>query len=438
MQERGGPQQPQQGMTGADRDLASWMLMSGDLLGYSGGASGIIPPAFEESLFADDAFGHPTVPQVQGATIASAPQPLPQDQTMKTRRKAKAAQTPGAQFPQIQMGTGGISPLQSPLATDFQSNSGQKRKNQGSSVASDEGLDQKAKRQRRLEKNREIARNCRRRKREKYQKLEEEVEHLRKWTKQLESQLNEGKDSAAKEEARKKEMQKMHKAIEGKHNENQMRQVLTQYKEMYSDFGRERKSAITYHMGKLKSLLLPNTVSKMTLWSLQQNDEFYDEKKNQKTFGGGIWNILCSELELTEQQKKNLMGLRGGIRQQRANIAECLRILRELDSRVNVNFDSMTKQMEEVMESITPEQQIKFLLWIERNKAATFMINNMFQANDSEQGSNAGTDDDIGGDSASTLNGISDEDDDGEGSEEAKPAEQQGTKRTRSRSKSQK
>ncbi|GBG27378.1 Cyclic AMP-responsive element-binding protein 1 [Hondaea fermentalgiana] len=433
------------GMSGADSDLASWMLMSGDLLGSSG-VHGL----------GDESFGMD--PLMPGAMMPHPPQPgQPQEQglqqavppTRGARRTRKAA-NPNAAFaaphqhaammqqqqqqqqqqhaalgspmgmPQPQQDAV-LSPPPSVVANNNNNNNnnGVKRKldrvssvasstTSGNTTSNNKPADPTQKRQRRLEKNREIARNCRRRKREKYQKLEEEVDRLRQWNKQLETQLNQGKDGSAKEAARKQEMTRMRKHVENAGNVDELKSMLKQYKELYSDFGRERNAAITYHLSKLKGLLIPTTVSKMTMWSLQQNDEFYDEKKNQKTFGGGIWNMLCGELELSAEQKATLMSMRGGIRQQRRNIAECLRILTELDSRVKSNFESMAKQMDQVMESISPSQQAKFLLWIERNQACTFMLNNMWnKATDDDPTAYPGTDEEFA-DSASTM-GLSDD-----------------------------
>lgn len=32
----------------------------------------------------------------------------------------------------------------------------------------------------------------------------------------------------------------------------------------------------------------------MCVWSLHQDDEFYDEKMNEIKYGGSIWNIVAS------------------------------------------------------------------------------------------------------------------------------------------------
>jgi hypothetical protein len=79
-------------------------------------------------------------------------------------------------------------------------------------------------------------------------------------------------------------------------------------------------------------------VSKMTLWSLQQDDDFYDEKKNQKTFGGSIWNMLCESCKITPAQKKGLIEMRHGIRAQRSNVGQCINILDDLEVHISENF----------------------------------------------------------------------------------------------------
>ena len=58
-----------------------------------------------------------------------------------------------------------------------------------------DGLSAEEKRQRRLEKNREIARNCRKRKRERLGKMEEELKHLREENGRLKLQLRSSSNS---------------------------------------------------------------------------------------------------------------------------------------------------------------------------------------------------------------------------------------------------
>jgi hypothetical protein len=130
---------------------------------------------------------------------------------------------------------------------------------------------------------------------------------------------------------------------------------------------------------QLKALLLPNQVSKMTLWILQQPDDFYDEQRNKTTFGGGIWNIICEELRLSEEQKRTLMGMRSAIRGQRQSVGECLKMLKDLDKKISENITSMGKQMAKIMGVTNPWQQARFLLWIEENQDAVKVLNNIWE-----------------------------------------------------------
>lgn len=230
----------------------------------------------------------------------------------------------------------------------------------------------------RLQKNREIARNCRKRKRERSIALREEVKRLRDWNRQLETKLNRDQNNQQKELVRQREVSEIEQMVRENRSDDEIRTKLADYKEVYSDFGRNRRAAIEYHLQELQTLLLPNQVSKMTLWSLQQDDDFYDEQKNESTFGGGIWNMLCKECQLSDEQKKELLAMRAEIRTQRDNVSECLRILKELETRIKNNISSMHTQMSRIMKATTPMQQAKFLLWIEKNQAAVICLNNVW------------------------------------------------------------
>lgn len=344
-------------MSAQDSDFASWIMMNGDLFPSTGNEKG-----------------------------------SPNMLRYRSNSTAAVFEEPQADIP-LQYPDEPVHAL-STNATTPNKKAAKGKKGGNADATGDKKLDMK--RERRLQKNREIARNCRKRKRERFEQLEEEVVKLRQYNKQLEMKLNQDKGGKSGNDIRRAEVKEMETLVqEGKgtsEDEAKLSQKLTMYKDLYSDFGRERMSQIQYHMDRLKSLLIPNQVSKMTLWSLQQEDDFYDEKTNQTTFGGGIWNMLCSELELTSEQKRGLIDMRHGIRKQRRNLAECLRILKELGSRVDTNLNHMTNQMTDVMSLITPTQQAKFLLWIEKNQACMHMLNNIWSTQQDDRLSTDGDD----------------------------------------------
>ena len=240
------------------------------------------------------------------------------------------------------------------------------------------GLTTEEKRQRRLEKNREIARNCRKRKRERLGKMEEELKQLREENEQLKVQLRtSNKKSGGMSSLRQKSIAKIRTLI-GKNDEKALTSQLQEYRETFSDYGKRRKSLILEHLDDLKKLLLPTEMTKMCMWSLQQDDEFYDEEKNHAVFGGSIWTVLCETMEFTGEQKKKLIGMRHSIRKQRKNLSRSIQTLNELQSAVSNNMVALENNMTTILNSITPEQQAKFLLWVENNQTCMLMLNNLW------------------------------------------------------------
>ena len=59
-------------------------------------------------------------------------------------------------------------------------------------------------------------------------------------------------------------------------SEKELSRIIDEYKEKYSDYGRDRRSALDWHVTQIKRLLLPTTTTQFSLWILDQPDEFYD------------------------------------------------------------------------------------------------------------------------------------------------------------------
>jgi hypothetical protein len=239
-------------------------------------------------------------------------------------------------------------------------------------------LSAEEKRQRRLEKNREIARNCRKRKRERLGKMEDELKQLREENERLKIQVSTSTTKhGGMSSQRQKSIAKIRTLI-GKNNEKDLVTELKEYRETFSDYGNRRKRLILEHLEDLKKLLLPTEMTKMCMWSLQQDDEFYDEEKNHAVFGGSIWTVLCETMQFTGEQKKKLIGMRHSIRSQRKNLSRSIQTLNELKDAVSNNMIALENNMTTILNSITPEQQAKFLLWVENNQTCMLMLNNLW------------------------------------------------------------
>lgn len=79
---------------------------------------------------------------------------------------------------------------------------------------------------------------------------------------------------------------------------------------------------------------------------MNQEDEFYDEKLNELKYGGGIWNMISSVVnvwlrgvtnhgQLSQEQKQGIIQSRGGLLRQQENIASVMEIVDEIQKKVS-------------------------------------------------------------------------------------------------------
>lgn len=120
-------------------------------------------------------------------------------------------------------------------------------------------------------------------------------------------------------------------------------------------------------------------MTKMCLWSMGQDDEFYDERMNELKYGGGIWNLLASVMRLSEEQKRRIVASRGGMKRQQENIATVLDIVDRVQEKVEKNMESMYQQMKGILAALTPFQQAKFLLWMENDDGFAASLRRVLQ-----------------------------------------------------------
>lgn len=99
--------------------------------------------------------------------------------------------------------------------------------------------------------------------------------------------------------------------------EDEIAKTLQMFGEKYSDYGPSRTKTLVYHMEELERLLLPTQVTKMCMWSLKQEDDFFKDDVDDQvalSTGGSIWTILCQYLGVNEEQKEKVKEKRSKIR----------------------------------------------------------------------------------------------------------------------------
>mmetsp|Transcript_6013 Transcript_6013/g.14906 ORF Transcript_6013/g.14906 Transcript_6013/m.14906 type:complete len:413 (-) Transcript_6013:2825-4063(-) len=126
------------------------------------------------------------------------------------------------------------------------------------------------KRRKRLEKNRLSARECRRRKKEATEQMQHEINLLEGENLRLRLQLQIG------EEAEKTNFQEQNKLTEGLDellksgaSESEIYTKIEEYKEKFADYGRDRRSAIEFHLRNVERLLMPTQTTSVIMATLQ-------------------------------------------------------------------------------------------------------------------------------------------------------------------------
>jgi len=240
------------------------------------------------------------------------------------------------------------------------------------------------KRLQRLERNREIARKCRKRKRERASALSDEVTRLRETNRELERQLqisqsklgqatsgrgNRGKDE---ESRRLDEVKRMGEMLKQRASEEEIKDRMKAYTEMYADYGKERMNVIKILFSQLEQTLMPTQISKMLLWLLSHEDTFYNDSND-------IWRTLLKDLKLDDRQVKEFLSHRQKLGTQSSGMKKVLKSLKLLAEEIEQNMNRRRQQMEHITNLITPAQQAKFLLWIEENQACIHLLNNLWK-----------------------------------------------------------
>ena len=110
-------------------------------------------------------------------------------------------------------------------------------------------------------------------------------------------QLRDDTDDAARSKQRDAVLHQLELSLQRNDRES-LGKEMHQFLEDWSAFAKKRQTMAEFHLEQLKTLILPTQVTKMCMWSMQQGDDFFDEKLNELRYGGGIWNMISSVLQV--------------------------------------------------------------------------------------------------------------------------------------------
>lgn len=269
----------------------------------------------------------------------------------------------------------------------------------------------------RLEKNRMSARECRRRKKEATQQLEQEIYLLEKENLGLRLQLKIGEEA---EMSSMREAEKLTEAMDASlkngASDSAIFANLEEIKEKFADYGRDRRSAMEFHLRNVERLLMPTTTTSVAMKALEighstsylnnssgANDTSIHnvpaESSAATALGSNvvadppaasnvdvapsstsktnkqIFEFLVQYLEVTPDQAIALKDSRKVAQELDSALAKSFSMLNELKLRLTQVVGDLETEFDSVRAILTPTQVAKFVVWIAHNGACMHMLN---------------------------------------------------------------
>lgn len=254
------------------------------------------------------------------------------------------------------------------------------------------------KRQQRLKKNRESARECRRRKKEHVHTLEAQLAKLESDNLDMKLKLKVGEEARAREEDEianiKSQLDQMVTSGEG---EGEILATMDVLKTKFADYGRDRTSAAVYHLDELEGLLMPTVTTRTCIHALLTKEDdvtMYQapppgaaqaapcplpvDALPEPSASEPLWATLVKVIDATREQQAVLGGKVDVAKAMDADLHGTLYKLSSLRTLLCSKNESLEDEMAQIQRILTPTQTAKFILWVSRNSACMHMLNQLW------------------------------------------------------------
>ncbi|KAH7484875.1 hypothetical protein PRIC1_004186 [Phytophthora ramorum] len=266
-----------------------------------------------------------------------------------------------------------------------------KRKKSGSAsptqIGSGSDEDMEKKQQRRV-KNLVSVREFRKRKMKQLEQNEARLGRLEAENMDLKMRLKIGKEAILSEQREKQQIkEQMREMLQRNANEQEIAQFLNMYKVTYSDYGPKRREKLHFHLSRIRELLLPTQVTKLSLYSVEQGVDMLKRDHVIKedpmsapesaTATMSLWGILADELEVSDEQQRQILERRAAITKVRDDLNHTLSIVKKLEDVTDEKNTALEAQVAQLQQILTPSQATKFIIWVKENPAFMYMLDKL-------------------------------------------------------------
>lgn len=197
-------------------------------------------------------------------------------------------------------------------------------------------------------------------------------------------------------------------------SESEIYATIEEYKEKFADYGRDRRSAIEFHLRNVERLLMPTQTTSVLMTTLQMsNTKELSESEAQKEWlevcrsvapktsitaeeaGASkpgdvlplaappsdvksLFSHLVKMLEVTPDQATALKDSRFVAQEMDECLKKSLGVLQELRTRLTQCGEDLESEFNTIRTILTPTQAAKFLVWVANNKACMHMLNELW------------------------------------------------------------
>ncbi len=198
----------------------------------------------------------------------------------------------------------------------------------------------------------------------------------------------------------------------GKASESEIYAKIEEYKEKFADYGRDRRSAMEFHLKNVERLLMPTQTTSFIMSTLKDSDGGSSAAAvvasgmtptnpmhtPHNTVGTStststtspqsvpktskeLFTLLVKKLEVTSAQASALKDSRLVAQEMDETLQETLQTLKELRSRLAQCGQDLETEFNCIRQILTPSQSAKFLVWVAQNKACMHMLNELWSKN---------------------------------------------------------
>ncbi|KAJ0409971.1 hypothetical protein P43SY_005865 [Pythium insidiosum] len=240
----------------------------------------------------------------------------------------------------------------------------------------------------RREKNLASVREFRKRKMKQLEENEARLRRLEAENMDLKMRLKIGKDALAGEQREKQQIKdQMREMLQRGASEQEVAQFLNMYKVTYSDYGPKRREKLQFHLARIRELLLPTGVTKLSLYSVEQGQEMMARDKGSTDDSAAfaeagmapmsLWGILAKELNVSEAQQRQILERREAIQKVRNDLNHTLGIVKRLEDVTDEKNMALEAQIATLQQILTPSQATKFIIWVKENPAFMYMLDKL-------------------------------------------------------------